>query len=348
MGQRIHVTVQGLYDGFERMKSGTTDTFTSAADLPKIWDAGAGDNPFLKRSFLEVLEKANPCGQEYHLTGGADGASVAVTYQHRLNLLTYGPGSLKLPVTIVGIPCSVSKSGLSLPEKTGRAMQEYLLALPGTKLILNADKGCRLPGFAAGRALPTCRLDIRWRSFDEYLEQMRSHYRYRITKAQERGKVLATTAIERDSFGEEQYRLYRNVFKRSKYKIEELSQEFFQTASATLVGFKIDDKLVASVQLLRNGKELIFMFGGMDYAVARERDLYLNMLLYIIRRAIEEGCEVLDLGQTAEDMKQKLGCQLVEKTMHAAHSGKVGDFLLKRAAGLLSYNGRSRDYNVFR
>ncbi len=78
----------------------------SAADLPDKWNVAAGDCLFLRRKSLLVMEKTNYCDQLYHSIGTQGACSIAVTYRHRLNLLTYGKGSISLPVTMIGIPCS--------------------------------------------------------------------------------------------------------------------------------------------------------------------------------------------------------------------------------------------------
>lgn len=329
------------------MKTNQIEIIDSAADLPQEWDEAAGDRFFLKRKSLLVLEEVNPCGQRYHIAEGPGRRSIAVTYRHKLNLLTYGAGSLSIPVTIIGVPCSVSSSGCGFAAGTAEAMILHLRQMPGPKLVLNADDGA-MAGFASGTTLPTCRLDVRWSDFASYLSSMRSHYRYKIKQAQSRWAQVAAVPAANEGFGEDLYTLYQNVYRRSRYKLEMLSIDFFRKFPADIVAFKAGGKAIAFVQTVRSGSELIFMFTGMDYSTAKKYATYLNVLLYIIRTGIDAGCSTIDMGQTTEEMKCKLGCRLVEKRLHAAHPNRVGNLVLKMLIGALSYKPKVCDYHVFK
>ena len=318
-----------------------------AAALPVEWDVAAGGNLLLRREALLVLEETNPCGQLYHIVGRPGPCSIAVTYRHKLDVLTYGIGSFRMPVTIIGIPCSVSSSGCHFGVGTEGALIDHLHRIRGTKLMLNTDTGAK-PGFVPGTTLPSSRLDVRWDSFSDYLAGMRSHYRYRITKAQSRWVDITESPVDNESFDDELYGLYENVFRRSRYKLEQLTPQFFKRFPSEIVVFTAGGRPIAFVQMVRDGRELVFMFTGMDYSVSRQYDTYLNLLLYIVRKGIESGCRSIDLGQTTEDVKGRLGCRLVEKGLHAAHSGRMGNVLLRVLGGSLSYRRKGRDYNVFK
>ena len=329
------------------MAIASVEVVRSAAGLPAEWDVAAGDRLALRRDTLLVLEQTNPCGQLYHVTTGAAPRSIAVTYRHRLNLLTFGRGALRMPVTIVGIPCSVSSPGCHLAADTENAMLSHLRAIPGAKLMLNTGREA-LAGFGTGATLPSCRLDIRWDSFADYLAALRSHYRYRLTRAQSSWAGVAATAVTGGDFGDDLYGLYLNVYRRSRYKLEKLDIGFFRRFPAQITAFMAGPRPIAFVQTVRNGDELVFMFGGMDYSAGNTYDTYLNMLLHIVREAISGGRAGLDLGQTAEETKVRLGCRLVRKHLHAAHSNGIAHKFLAKLAGALAYKLPDSDHHVFR
>ncbi len=318
-----------------------------AADLPETWDTCAGDRLFLHRNSLCALEEVNPCGQRYHIVGEKESCSIAVTYQHRLNLFTYGRGSFNLPTTIVGIPCSVSDAGHRITPDTTQQMVSHLHEIKGAKLVLNAPDPF-WDGFKYGRTLPSCRLGISWDQFPGYLTSLRSHYRYRITQALSRGAIIEKSAVKHGVFGRELYQLYENVFNRSRYKLEKLSLDFFNRFPSEIVQFTVENQPIAFVQTVHNGKELIFLFAGMDYSSAKQYDTYLNILLYIIQKGIEEGCATISMGQTATEMKCKLGCEMEPRHMHIAHSNRIGNLILRSFSGLLDYNQQEHQYRVFK
>lgn len=321
--------------------------FNRAQDIPEEWDVAAGDGLFLRRKSLLIMEEANSCGQLYHLAGKQNSISIAVTYRHRLNLLTYGKGLFSVPVTMIGVPCSIARRGYRFHDETTEEMLNHLCKIEGMKLILNTDN-VTLPGFIAGKTLPTCRLDLRWKKFSDYLASMRSHYRYRFNKAQSRWKYITESVVDKRYFSDELYQLYVNVYKRSRYKLEKLNIDFFKKYPSEITVFRLKDKPIAFVQTIQNKDELIFMFVGMDYSVSKKYDTYLNSLLYIIRKGIDSGVNTIDFGQTTENIKCQLGSRLVPKGILAAHSGRLRHLALSVFGRVLDYKYQECDYNVFK
>ncbi len=327
--------------------SGQVETIHYAVDLPEKWDTTAKDQLFLQRNSLRILEETNPCGQRYHLAGEPGSCSIAVTYKHKLNLLTFGSGSFSLPMTIVGIPCSVSSSGCCFAPPTKEALICHLHGIKGTKLVLNTSD-LSMPGFRKGSTLPTCLLENRWDSFATYLSAMRSPYRYRIKKAQARWAAIKESVVEPEAFDENLHKLYRHVFNHSRYKLERLDIGFFRKFPADIAQFTVDGKPIAFVQTVLCGKQLFFMFAGIDYTTCKLYDTYLNILLHVVKKGIDSDCTFIDMGQTAEEIKCKLGCKQTAKHLHVAHSSKAGNWALQSLAGVLSHKQRGCEYRVFK
>ncbi|HEY9061574.1 MAG TPA: hypothetical protein VIO64_13860 [Pseudobacteroides sp.] len=322
----------------------------AAADIPDDWDKLAGTNMFLLKSSLDAIEKANPCDQKYYLfysdTGELD--SIAVTYRLKINIFTYGALDLKIPVTVVGIPASVSSQGFTIGKDTQKLVQNHFEALRGGKLILNVQEGYCFSEFAKGHTLPSHLLEIRWKSFDEYLDSLRSHYRYRFKKAIAKRNMLSISRLDSSQFDDSFYKLYLNVYNKSQYKLERLPIEFFKSFPAEIIRFEAEGKAIGFVQLAKHNNVLVFLLGGMDYDEIIKYDLYHNMLLKIVEIGIHEGCSAIELGQTAEDTKQKLGSKKVPKEMFASHSNSLLRWILSKSMGLLSYKSKEIGLNVFK
>lgn len=328
-------------------------TCERAAELPPTWDAVAGEG-FLCRRLLALLERVNPCDQRYYLASGTpeQPPSIAVTYQHRLNLLTFGPRRLhwRMPMRIVGVPCSVAAPGLSLgaPETASRLLV-HLHTLPGLTLALNTREVRLHDLFASGPTLPSCRLCVRWPDFASYLAALRSPYRRRIRLALRRGTGLVAEVLDDPArFSDGLHALYLSVFRRSNYPLECLSADFFRVFPGIITVFHAGSRPAGFVQTLRQGARLVFLFGGMDDTLRQTHDTYWNMLLYIMRTGIETGCREIDFGQTAETVKCRLGCERVPLHMHATHPSSAARWLLRRFAGRLSHTTPQEEAHVFR
>jgi len=319
-----------------------------ASELPAVWDRLAGENIFLHRTFLSHLERTNPCGQRYRLLQcGDQGLAAYVIYRLPLDIFTYSALRLKLPVRIIGIPCSLSQPGYAASLAGVSLLRDDILAQKGAKLVLNGRDPLPL---RAGQTLPSCLLPLEWTDFSAYLDSLRSHYRYRCRQARERWRQVQVDILPPEQFDAQMYRLYEEVWGRSRFQLEKLSPDFFREfpLPAHLLRARLGRQVVGFALLVPNGSELIFLFTGFDRRCNRELDLYLNLLLEIIRFGLEQGFTRIDFGQTTEAVKMKLGCRLSPRRLYLAHSNPILHHLANRFLPLLEYRFPQEKYQVFR
>ncbi|HAS83084.1 MAG TPA: hypothetical protein DCS43_10535 [Verrucomicrobia bacterium] len=326
-------------------------SYSTAAELPAAWNGIAAGNPFLQRDSLNILEDVNPCGQRYYLAGEGTEGSIAVTYRHKLNVLTFWRSQgIRIPVTVIGCPLSVGEPGYVFGDAaSGMALRHHLATLAGITLVLNAEAGASWPGWNDGLTLPGCRLVLPADGgMSTWLASFRSSYRRRIRQAQSRWEGVAASRLLPSEFGLDYYALYRSVWQRSAFQLECQPVDFFQRFPARITGFKMQGHALGFIQTVRDGGTLYFLFGGMDYALRDRYDVYWNLLLAVIAEAFEEGCHTVELGQTAELAKQRLGGQLVARHLHARHANKAVNKGLRMAARCLSYRPPEGGVHVFR
>lgn len=329
------------------------EIYKYAEELPAEWDEAAGSNSSLRKDFLALLERVNPCRLEYAVFRFKNKKiqAILVKYVLKIDIFCYSRFHFYLPITIIGIPCSVSESGYSfsadVSEEGRAALKEYLTDLKGAKLILNAAEDWDFLSFTKGFTLPSCIMDVPWRTFEEYLHSLRSHYRYRYKKAIERGLALSIGILQ-EGFAEKHYRLYEQVYNKSLYKLEKLSIGFFREAEAIITEFKKGNEPVAFVQYRIENKRMTFLFGGLDYSLNAQYALYQNMLLYLIRVAIENNCVSLNLGQTAEEVKCKLGAMQEKKYLYIHHHHKGINWIIKKFHHFFSYQVPEFNLRVFK
>ena len=90
------------------------------------------------------------------------------------------------------------------------------------------------------------------------------------------------------------------------------------------------------------------MFAGLNHALNLKYDIYINMLLYMISYAIENGYSSIDLGQTTMDTKLKLGAVSRPKYMYLTSDNPFLRPVIPLAARLLSYNEKQKTVHVFK
>ncbi len=323
------------------------EVYEHAKKLPAEWDKIAGSNIALHKENLTLLERVNPCGQEYVVFRENGIYAILVKYLLKIDIFCYSRLHFYLPLTVIGIPCSVAEPGYRFIGDGRAEIKEYLTGLKGAKLILNAADDLDFLGFTKGYTLPNCIMSIKWHSFEEYLMALRSHYRYRYKKALKKSKAL-TVEVIKEEFDTKRYSLYEQVYDKSEYKLEKLPIDFFRQTGAVVVEFRQESEPIAFVQYKIDNGRMVFLFGGLDYSLNQKYDLYQNMLLYLVRTAIENDCTSLELGQTAEEMKCRLGAHQEEKYLYIHHSNRAINWIVKKFSRVFSYKMPDIRLTVFR
>lgn len=299
--------------------------YDKAEDLPPLWDS-IMENDFQRRTFLSFLEKVNPCNQRYHLY--EEKGIALITYRLKLDFFTFREKySLALPITVVGVPLSIASAGYVVKDEAIPELAAYLRHFP-LLLVLNSSGELPLP---KGKTLPTFELE-HYNDLEMHLGRMRSHYRYRLKKARKRGRVLLFEKINPSDFDMDMYHLYEEVYERSEGKLEKLSIDFFRQCDASLyVVFDEHRNKIAFFQYKESEKELVFLFCGLDHQKNARYDLYLNILLKILK--LGEGKKI-HLGQTAAYSKQRVGAEKKERYMHIGSRFLPKVFLSRLVKGL--------------
>ncbi len=323
----------------------------NALALPDEWDVLA-DCYFQRKKFLLYCQNRNHCNQRYYVAYDQDKLIAgAVVYTIRLNLFTYY--KMRLPVTmqITGIPCSVSSAGLvGKPNRTVKLFEYICSQERGLKLALNIDSPEGVPhNMFAGNTLPAIKFNNYFSSTADYLKSLRADYRRRLDLIHKKSSALQFTQSSCSKFSIEMYHQYIRVYEQSNAKLEQLDYRFFKylpnefklttaTANGILAGWFIT--------LTADG-ESYFFFGGLNYSMNEKLGTYHRLLIEIIFQGINSGVQQIDLGQTAEIPKMRLGGESQPKYMIADHSVMI-NILLRTSKKLLEYRNTIPKPHVFR
>lgn len=174
-------------------------------------------------------------------------------------------------------------------------------------------------GYAWVPGLPNTYLDIKWSTIDEYLNSMRSHYRYKLLKrlAKNDGKNLQSELVEDFSdLSSELCRQWHVVHKNARELVREvLTPEFYSEFSKNMgenskaLLFYSNGALVAHVLLLKDGSTLRWLYVGRNHS--QTDNLYFYIVHKIIETAITMGVRKLEMGLTTYPIKQDFGVKLV-------------------------------------
>lgn len=324
----------------------------NAKDLPSEWDILCKDNIYMSKHFMTFMEKVNYCNQSYHLFYEDNKLYAGfMMFERRFNLFIFTDKyKINCPMKFIYLPLSVSHPSIVF-GKDNRELEQVLNKMKGVKIIINVDAKTELVNFAKGHYLPICVLENKWTTFDEYLSDMRSNYRRRINQALKKNDNIEYIFLENnEDFTEEMYGLYEQVFNHSQYSLEKLTADFFKNDISKILLLKINDKVEAFIQIIedRNNDMLIFEFCGYNYEIAKQYDIYHNMLIRMTQYAIEKKFKYLQFGQTAYDAKLKFGANMYYNYFLLSHSNKFINWLIKKNIHKLEYKVQEYNFNIFK
>lgn len=193
-------------------------------------------------------------------------------------------------------------------------------------------------GFARTMNWPVSYVDIRWKSFDAYLEHLAELGSGRATKAR-REVAAPDKAGIRLVRGERFEHLAQEIFALIEANQRahsdaplELKREFVQkladhhSASSVMTVARMGQKLLGASLLLTAGRHAGGpLIGVSDDACNRKAFTYFNLSLYApIRFCIERGLERVWLGAGLYDTKRRRGCRELELAMLVRHRSAAG------------------------
>jgi predicted N-acyltransferase len=248
------------------------------------------------------------------------------------------PNALRYNAVFCGLPVSAGQNQLRFAREADhaqvlqvldRTMRDMAQRARARFIILkefDAAAAERLTaltalGYYHGDSPPMNHLAPSFASFEQYLAVLKAPYRSKIVRSQRkfvaaglRVEVLNEGDVIAERFTDEAYRMYRTVVDKSSVRLETLSLEWFRemarqfkSESVWLALYQGDCLLAYAYGLLAGGT-YYSLFGGVDYAANADTDAYFNLMYHELDFALRQNVKDIQLGQTADDFKSRLGC----------------------------------------
>ncbi len=357
------------------------------------WDAIVGkDRIFCTHKYVEALEKSGMNEGRCYYVVVYDGDKIiahACVYSVSTELDVFARGAIKKIIHLVrhkwknffimrslecGPPIALGnalsfRDGVDCAEALRLLCQriEELAKELGINFLLFRDfyddeaELCGLlkeRGYAKIHNLPKAEIKIKWKSFDDYLNSMRSNYRCKIVKGMDKcakANISIRTLKNFSGNSRELKRLYDNVSRQAKeIKREQVSEIFFQTLDkylgekSVILSATKDDRLIGFMLVLFNNKELISALIGLDYDYNREYCIYFNLFYKTIELAIETGMDKIDMGITSLDPKKDMGSDIVVLNMYMKHSNPFLNKIISVLFDMITPPDTTGPRNVFK
>lgn len=187
--------------------------------------------------------------------------------------------------------------------------------------------------------MPTIVMSNIFNAWDDYLSSLRSDYRRRLKQISRPHNDLRLGKIDCSAFTEEMYQQYLEVYKRSSGKLEKLTFDFFRRLPSEFiltVCYRTNQVIGWNIALKYKNKYYFFL-GGIDYKQNKTYNTYLRLLSIIVKDGIENKSNFIELGQTAEIPKMRMGGKPVPLYMEAHHSNFIFNNILRLFSNFLEY-----------
>lgn len=323
----------------------------TAANLPADWNDLA-ENYFQQTEFILHTEKHNPCQQRYYVCiSNGKLMAAAIVYSLRLDLLTFIKIKSPLKMNIVGIPCSVSCQGIFGEKSALSALKEHVFKVEkGFVLFLNLEENPQNYSIATGKTLPTIVLKNNFKNWDNYLASLRSNYRRRIMLINKNNKELKFEKKACSEFTDEMYQQYTEVYNRSSGKLEKLKIDFFINLPTEFkLTVCLKNEIIIGWNIAIESQNIYYFFlGGINYTQNKTHNTYLRLLSNLVKDGIDRKSNYIELGQTAETPKMRMGGKPLVRYMEARHSNWIINKIIKTSSSLLEYNRKLEKTNAMK
>jgi predicted N-acyltransferase len=191
-------------------------------------------------------------------------------------------------------------------------------------------------------------MDGRFADFAGYRAALTSHYRNDVRRSERKFGAAGLRVVHlhdaeeiRRVYSADVHRLYEAVVARATVKLETLPLEFFRELTRRLpdlVGLTViydRDRIVAFNWGMMDGRVHHFLFCGMDYTAARDADLYFNLMYQQLDDALRCGPVRIEVGQTADMFKARLGCRATPRYFYVKGSRPAARAALARGFRLI-------------
>jgi Acetyltransferase (GNAT) domain len=199
-------------------------------------------------------------------------------------------------------------------------------------------------------------------NFAQYCAALKSHYRQQIKQSRRRlrdgGFEIAVLTDPQEllrTYTPEVHALYHQMVDHAALKLEILPIEFLQQLTSRLPGeveliaIRKDARIAAFGWNIRTPSSYHAMYGGLDYQLNDELDLYFNLIYAMLDRALAQRVATIEVGLGGDAFKAKIGCYGEPLYVFAKGQGPLMAFLL-RALGrfLIAHKPPAAPFNIFK
>lgn len=195
-------------------------------------------------------------------------------------------------------------------------------------------------------------IEDNWKTFEDYLESLKSKYRVRARKCLKFGQQIVKRVFDADDIRAHKstiHRLYKNISDTADFNAFILHEDYFEGIKRamgdqlTFMTYYVDGEMIAFFTSVKNYEILDAHFLGYNLEKNTAFHIYQNMLFDLIAQAIDKGVKKVDLSRTAIEIKSTVGAVPQDMYLYMKHSNKALNLALPKILGMVK---PSNDYVI--
>lgn len=192
--------------------------------------------------------------------------------------------------------------------------------------------------FRAFQVEPNMRLELMWDSFEAYKNSLRSKYRVKINKADNKSSVLTVQPFEATDIKKHKSKLqelHGNITDRAMFKTINLNVDTYALLkvrfreSVHINTYWYQDTMVGFATAFHVGRQLHAHFIGLDYEINKKLSIYPRILNDYVRLGIMLDCAEVNFGRTSSEIKSTLGARPEHLTCFVRHRRTIANLFFK-------------------
>jgi len=208
------------------------------------------------------------------------------------------------------------------------------------------EKGEYHKGFTKFSVQPKMILNLEptWKSFDDYLESMKSKYRVRARKALGKAQKIIKKEFSAEEIAAHRdtiHALYKNVSDQADFNAFVLHPNYFENLKSSLgdklklVTYWEGDKMIAFFTSIKNYDVLDAHFLGYEPSLNGQYQIYLNMLYDLIAEGINYQSRIIDMSRTAIEIKSTVGAKPHKMYLYLKHNNALVNKTVEHILGFV-------------
>lgn len=168
-----------------------------------------------------------------------------------------------------------------------------------------------------------------WLTFDDYLLDMKSKYRVRLKNAIKKFKGIERKVLsleEVEAHNDRMYSLYNQVLDGSGFVLAMGKENYFLELKRQLqddlnvTGYFLDGEMIGFYTWVLEDAKIDSHFIGFNYTLNNKHQIYLNILLDLVRDGIEQKASSIYYFRTALEIKSSVGAEPKDMAVYFKHT----------------------------